>query len=186
MLYLTHPYHHHILQIILSTVVYTFNRILRARSCYEQSLLMQPPSQRHRTGHLRPAFPDLQFPVQNAFSQLQRKKAYILNSADVGRHNVIVTWACFNSNLIKETTINPAAIIGVLSLFPNKAEQVTMVKRMMNIGKSLTEFRNPSQTSAYEWINLYTLLRSRFGENGMIVWTTEICIDVKPTLYNPH
>ena len=29
-----------------------------------------------------------------------------------------------------------------------------MVKRMVNIGKSVTEFRSPSQTSAYEWINI--------------------------------
>ena len=31
---------------------------------------MHPPSHRHRTVHLRPAFPHLQFPLQ-AFSQLQ-------------------------------------------------------------------------------------------------------------------
>ena len=59
-----------------------------------------------------------------------------------------------------------------------------MVKRMMDIGKRVTEFRNPCQTSAYEWINLYTLMRSGFGGNLMIVWTREICIDVKRTLHS--
>ena len=58
--------------------------------------------------------------------------------ADLGRRNVIVTWAGFNSNLIKETTINPRAIVGVLPAFPDKAESVPMGKRMMNIGKNVT------------------------------------------------
>ncbi len=48
--------------------------------------------------------------------------AYILTSADLGLHNVIVTCAGFNSNLIKENTINPTAIMGVLPPFPDKAE----------------------------------------------------------------
>ena len=49
----------------------------------------------------------------------------------------------------------------------------------MNIGKSVTDFRNPSQNFTYEWTNPYTLLRIRLGGTGMIVWATEICIDVK-------
>ena len=56
-----------------------------------------------------------------------------------------------------------------------------MVKRMMNIGKSVTEFRNPSQTSAYEWINLY-VIEKQFCGTGMIVWTRYTCIDVKRIL----
>ncbi len=55
-----------------------------------------------------------------AVKQQRTCLAYILNSPDLGRRNVIVTWASFNSNLIKETTINPMAIVGVLPLFPDK------------------------------------------------------------------
>ena len=104
--------------------------------------------------------------------------AYILNSADLGRH--IVTWASFK--LIKENKVNLRAIVGVLPLFPDKAESVPMVKCVMDIGKSMTEYSNPSQTFTYDWTNPYTLLRSRLGKIGMIVWATEICIDVKRTL----
>ncbi len=57
-----------------------------------------------------------------AMKQQRTCVAYILNLADLGRRNVIITWAGFNSNLIKETTINPKAIVGVLPLFPDKAE----------------------------------------------------------------
>ena len=104
--------------------------------------------------------------------------AYILNSAGLGRHSV--TWAGFN--LIKENTVNPKAIVRVLPLFPDNAESVPMVKCVINIHNSLTEYRNPSQTFTYAWINPYTLLRSSVGGNGMIVGKTEICIDVKRTL----
>ena len=89
-----------------------------------------------------------------AMKQQRTYLAYILNSADLGRHKVIVTcMAGFNSNLIKENTINPKTIVGVLPLFPDKAESVQIVKRMMNISKRVTEFRNPSHTFAYESIN---------------------------------
>ena len=64
--------------------------------------------------------------------------AYFLDSADLGRRNVIVTWAGFNSNLIEENTINPWAIVGVLPFFLDKAEPVPMGQRMMNIGKPVT------------------------------------------------
>ena len=64
--------------------------------------------------------------------------AYFLNSADLGRRNDNVTWAGFHSNLIKENTINPWAIVGVLPLFLDKAESEPMGKRMMNKGKRVT------------------------------------------------
>ena len=69
----------------------------------------------------------------------------------------------------KETTINPRAIVGVLPLFPDKADM------SHNYGIL-------AKTSAYEWINPYTLMRSGLRETGMIVWAREICIDVKCTL----
>ena len=50
----------------------TSNRHCRTGISHEQSLLMRPPSQRHRTigQHLRISFPHLQFPLQ-FFSQFQ-------------------------------------------------------------------------------------------------------------------
>ena len=73
--------------------------------------------------------------------------------------------------MIREKAVNPKAIVGVLTRFPDKAESVPMVKRMkythtVYIGKRVKEFRNPSQIRCH----------------GMIVWAREICIDVKRTL----
>ena len=94
----------------------------------------------------------------------------ILNSTDPGQH--IVTWAGFNANLLNEDTIKPKAIIGVLPLFPDKAASVPMVKHAMNIGKSVTEFLNPSQTPVIG-MDQPTLLGSRFSGDGMKVWARE-------------
>ena len=81
-----------------------------------------------------------------------KDQAWLDNASDIILKSVnlntedTVTWAGFNSSLIKHDTIKPNAIMGVLPLFPDKAASIPMVKHTMNIGKSVTEFLNPGQT----------------------------------------
>ena len=100
-LYLTHPHEHLISRIILSTyssVHCIFNRISRAGGSYEQSFATTHNSASETRLPRFAVF--LTYFLTVAMKQQRTCLAYILNSADLGRRNVIVTWASFNSNLI--------------------------------------------------------------------------------------
>ena len=70
--------------------------------------------------------------------------AYILTSTDLGRHNVIVTWAGFKYNLIKENTINPTRRSSVFfHSFPTKKNKWQETLEAMQLA-TLCSIRNCS------------------------------------------
>ena len=74
------------------------NRISRAGSSYEQSFATTHNSASETRLPRFAVF--LTYFLTVAMKQQRTCIAYILNFADLGRRNVIVTWAGFNSNLI--------------------------------------------------------------------------------------
>ena len=56
-------------------------------------------------------------------------------------------WAGLNSSLQSDDQGKPKAKIGILPLFPQNAATVAMVKHSLFLGKSLTDYLYPDQTS---------------------------------------
>ena len=58
----------------------------------------------------------------------------------------VITWSGYNSRLMNDDSLKPPAGIGVLPLFPDKADSTSVIKQAMQLTMQGAGFLNPGQT----------------------------------------
>ena len=74
-------------------------------------------------------------PVQGAKMNYDLGMAHV-NSViqhDTLPEDEVITWSVYNSRLMNDDSLNPPAVVGVLSLFPDKAASPSMIKHAMQL-----------------------------------------------------